>query len=527
MRLGWRQRVVVMTLLVIPSLGRRVRPLFVGSGSGRKRWVASGAKLPSAAELAVDLRTMKEHGEVAKSHLRARGSEMAEEVDRLGAMFDVMNEQKREKDEALRRRKSASAEVGKLMKAASEADEAAIAALKATATEAAEEAAACDREVERLEAEAAALLARTPNFLDVETPTGASEAENVVVKVWRPGDRLMGESFLWHDELAASLYDADAAARVSGARFAVLRGALARLERAVTNFFLDRAAEKGYAETSVPLVVSRTSLEGTGQLPKFEDDLFKLANHKVRGEDAFLIPTAEVPLTNLLAGELVDEGDLPLKLAAATPCFRAEAGSYGRDTRGLVRQHQFPKVELVKVVTRDTAHDEHLQTVRDAEELLEDLELPYRTVALCSGDLGFSARKCFDLEVWLPGQQAYREISSVSLCHDFQARRMGLRYRPRTRTQHNNQDDNQDDHDDDDAGPGSSAKNKKTKATKPKKEKPQFPFTINGSGLAVGRTLVALLENGQQPDGSIRLPKAIVPYMGGIDTIKPHGEKDH
>ena len=444
----------------------------------------AAAKLPSASELAVELRTMKEHSDVAKAHLGARGSEMVDDVDRLAGLWDQLVVKKRERDAALSKRKSTSVEIGKLMKTGTEEE---IAALKALVAEVGETAQALERDIEAAEAEAELLIAKMPNFLDDETPRGASENDNVVVKTWRPDSRKIGEEFQWHDDLAVG-YDPDAAARVSGARFSVLRGDLARLERGLTNFFLDKAIENGYEETSVPLIVSRRALEGTGQLPKFEDDLFRIANHQVRGEDAFLIPTAEVPLTNLMAGELMEEGDLPMKLAAATPCFRAEAGSYGRDTRGLIRQHQFLKVELVKITTPETATAEHLAMVRDAETLLELLELPYRTVALCSGDLGFSARRCFDLEVWLPGQQAYREISSISVCHDFQARRMGLRYRPKP-------------------------------DEKKKKQKPRNPFTINGSGLAVGRTLVAILENGQQPDGTIQLPAVLEPYMGGITSL--------
>jgi len=242
---------------------------------------------------------------------------------------------------------------------------------------------------------------------------------------------------------------------------------------------------------SVPALAARSALEGTGQLPKFEEDLFKIANHKIRGEDAFLIPTAEVPLTNLLAGETVEERDLPLAYAALTPCFRAEAGSYGRDVRGLIRQHQFPKVELVRIVAPKDAEKAHAATVADAEALLEALELPYRRLRLCAGDIGFSAATCVDLEVWLPGAQEYREISSISLMGDFQARRMNLRYRPKPE-------------------PGST-----------KKPKPAFPATMNGSGLAVGRALVAVLENYQNADGSLDVPAALRPYVGGAARFEP------
>lgn len=254
--------------------------------------------------------------------------------------------------------------------------------------------------------------------------------------------------------------DAEAAARISGSRFSVLVGPVARLERALTQYFLDFHAKRGYTEVSVPFIVSRSTLEGTGQLPKFEDDLFKV-NHNVGGEEAFMIPTAEVPVTNLLRDQLLNATDLPIRLVCSSPSFRAEAGSAGRDTRGLLRQHQFQKVEMVRICTPETSQAEHEALVGDAEALLESLELPYRRLLLCSGDTGFAARICYDLEVWLPGQQAYREISSCSNCYDFQSRRMALRYRPAPAAH----DDSKD------------AKHKKN----------VYPHTLNGSGLAVGR----------------------------------------
>lgn len=432
---------------------------------------------PSAAGVALELRTIKEHASLIKSHLEARHSspELVDSVDKLATLVDQRNSLSRERDAALNGRKRASSQVGKLIKTDPDQAE----ALKLEATQFGEQASAKERELEAVEAQCRVLFEQLPNLLDDDTPDGASEDDNQVVLEW--GEPLIGD-FKWHDELDAGL-DAEAASRLSGARFSVLKGPLARLERALTHFFLDLHAEH-YEELSVPFIVSRTALEGTGQLPKFEDDLFKVS-HDVRNEDAFLIPTAEVPLTNMKMGQLIDEADLPLNYVAATPCFRAEAGSYGRDTRGLFRQHQFTKVELVKIVTREQAYQAHADLVRDAEKCLQKLELPYRKVKLCAGDLGFSARLCFDLEVWLPGQQAYREISSCSLVDDFQSRRMGLRYRP------------------------------KVTADTPK-PKPQYPITMNGSGLAVGRTLVAVLENYQQPDGSIKVPDVLVPYMGGI-----------
>lgn len=269
---------------------------------------------------------------------------------------------------------------------------------------------------------------------------------------------------MWHDDIAKSLngLENEAAVRISGSRFSVLAGSVARLERALGQYFMDFHTNRGYSEVSVPYLVSRSCLEGTGQLPKFEDDLFRLsADATVAGEEAFLIPTGEVPLTNLFRGQILSEAQLPMSLVTLTPCFRAEAGSNGRDTRGLLRQHQFHKVELVKICSPETSNDEHEKLTFDVECVLQALRLPYRKMLLCGGDTGFSARKCYDLEVWMPGQQAFREVSSCSNCHDFQSRRMGLRYRE---TSHIHE------------------------ANDGKSKKPvRFPHTLNGSGLAVGR----------------------------------------
>ena len=294
------------------------------------------------------------------------------------------------------------------------------------------------------------------------------------------------------------------AVQMSGARFVALSGVVAQLERAIGMFFMDMHTQKaGYTEVAVPLVVSRSTLEGTSQLPKFEEDLFAITtqSHTCNGEDAFLIPTAEVPVTNLHRGAVLEEADLPLKYVAWTPCFRAEAGSYGRDTKGLIRTHQFYKVELVKICTPETSAAEHEALTADAEACLQALELPYRKVRLCAGDIGFAARHCYDLEVWLPGAAEYREISSCSNCGDFQARRMGLRYRPKAV----------------ETSDKSEGAGKKKKAKKPK---PVLCHTMNGSGLAVGRTLVAVLENYQRPDGSVVVPKVLQPYMGGKEVLE-------
>jgi seryl-tRNA synthetase len=279
---------------------------------------------------------------------------------------------------------------------------------------------------------------------------------------------------------ALGILDLERAAKIAGSRFAILNGAGARLERALVNFMLDvHTREHGYTETLPPFLVNRTALFGTNQLPKFEDDLFH-----IKDERGFaLIPTAEVPVTNYHAGETLDAKDLPKRYAAYTPCFRSEAGSYGKDTRGLIRQHQFEKVELVKVTLPEESEAEHEALTRDAERILQLLGLPYRTVILSTGDMGFGAKKTYDIEVWLPSQKTYREISSCSNCGDFQARRMNLRFKR--------------------AGGA----------------KPEFAHTLNGSGLAVGRTWIAVLENYQQQDGSILIPEVLQPFMGGLEEI--------
>ena len=303
---------------------------------------------------------------------------------------------------------------------------------------------------------------------------------------------------MWHDEIGMKLkgVDVEAASRISGARFSVLKGSVARLERALSQYFLDFHSSRGYEEVAVPFIVTRSTLQGTGQLPKFEEDLFKVS-HSVAGEDAFLIPTAEVPVTNLYRDQLLNATQLPIHYVSLSPSFRAEAGSYGRDTRGLLRQHQFLKVELVKICTPETSGQEHEAMLGDVESLLQSLELPYRVVMLCSGDIGFSAKLCYDIEVWLPGQQAYREISSISNCGDFQSRRMSMRYKPAAVSV---------------AGSGQDKKSKKVATV--------HPHTLNGSGVAVGRALVAILENFQQPDGSVWIPPPLRPYMGQKEFIQ-------
>ncbi|MBU6160575.1 MAG: serine--tRNA ligase [Myxococcales bacterium] len=322
-----------------------------------------------------------------------------------------------------------------------------------------------------IEQELESMLLTLPNIVSDETPVGTSEEDNRVVRV--VGTPRPIESPRDHVDLGESLgiLDFEAAGKVAGARFAFLKGAGARLERALINFMLDlHTREHGYEEMLPPLLVNANAMLGTGQLPKFEEDLFKAGNY-------YLIPTAEVPVTNYLRETILSSLDATIRYVAYTPCFRSEAGSAGRDTRGLIRQHQFNKVELVKFCRPENSQAEHEALVMDACRVLDLLELPYRVLELCSADIGFGAKRCFDIEVWVPSQQKYREISSCSNFGDFQARRAQIRYR-------------------DEAG------------------KAGFVHTLNGSGLAVGRTLVALLENGQQSDGSITLPAALVPYMG-------------
>lgn len=325
-----------------------------------------------------------------------------------------------------------------------------------------------------------------PNLPHESVPPGTSEADNTVVRRWgEPQDP--GFEPRDHVDLGVGVggMDFDAASRITGSRFVVLHRGLARLQRALIQFMLDvHTGEHGYAEVYVPYLVNSDSLRGTGQLPKFEEDLFRIA-----GESGyFLIPTAEVPVTNLARGEILDAERLPLRYVCHTPCFRSEAGSYGKDVRGLIRQHQFEKVELVQLVRPEESWDAHEVLTAHAEAILQRLDLPYRVVSLCAGDLGFSAAKTYDLEVWLPGQGRYREISSCSNFLDFQARRMKARWR------------------------------------NPESGRPELLHTLNGSGLAVGRTLVAVLENYQDADGSVRVPDALMPYMGGVSVLEPVGE---
>lgn len=324
------------------------------------------------------------------------------------------------------------------------------------------------------------LLSTLPNLLDQEIPEGLDEDSNLQIKEW---GTIPEFSFTAKDHVQIGeelgMLDFEKASKISGPRFAIYKGDLARLERALINFMLDQHIKNGYQEILPPFIVNEKSLFGTGQLPKFEDDLFKV---NMKDKNWYLVPTAEVPLTNLKREELFSKKELPLKYCAYTPCFRSEAGSYGKDTRGLIRLHQFNKVELVNIVDASESVKAHQDMIDRATSILELLQLPYRAMLLCGGETGFGARKCIDLEIWLPGQKKYREISSISNCWDFQARRASIRYR-------------------DNDG------------------KPQFAHTLNGSGLAVGRTVVAIMENFQQNDGTVKIPEILHSYMGGIEVL--------
>jgi len=340
---------------------------------------------------------------------------------------------------------------------------------------------AAEQELGQLQSELEAIMLGMPNIPHESTPDGKSEEDNVEIRSW-------GEPTCFdfdvkdHVDVGEAIgeLDFDTAAKLTGSRFAVMSGGIARMHRALIQFMLDlHSSEHGYTETYVPYMVNKDSLRGTGQLPKFEEDLFKLNGE----QEYYLIPTAEVPVTNIVRDEIIESDYMPRRFVCHTPCFRSEAGSYGRDTRGMIRQHQFEKVELVQVVKAGDSHQALEELTSHAETVLQKLGLPYRVMALCTGDIGFSSAKTYDLEVWLPAQNTYREISSCSNFEDFQARRLQARWR------------------------------------NPETGKPELVHTVNGSGLAVGRTLVAILENYQQADGSVKIPEALLPYMGGLTTI--------
>ena len=423
----------------------------------------------------LDIKWIRENPEALDAALQKRGAS-AVSSDVL-ALDEARRQHIAKVQEAQERRNAASKEIGKAMgeKDMATADrlKAEVAELKTFLTEA-------EEEERRLDKALNDVLSSLPNVPYESVPVGKDENDNVETR--RIGNiRNYGFEPKEHFELgeALGLMDFERATRMSGSRFTVLKGALARLERALGQFMLDlHTTEHGYSETMVPLMVRDDAVYGTGQLPKFSEDLFRTTDGR------WLIPTAEVPLTNLVNGEIVDGAELPMRVTALTPCFRSEAGSAGRDTRGMLRQHQFWKVEMVSVTDADSSEAELERMTGCAEEVLKRLGLPFRTVTLCTGDMGFGAQKTYDIEVWLPGQNTFREISSCSVCGDFQGRRMNARYRA--------------------AG---------EKATR-------FVHTLNGSGVAVGRALIAVMENYQEEDGSITIPEALVPYMGGMTRIE-------
>jgi seryl-tRNA synthetase len=437
----------------------------------------------------LDLTFVRSNLELVEEKLRARGADPAVLLGDFRALDASRREAITTAERLKARRNELSQQVGALKKSGQDA------------TAVMEETRALKDKLDDLDQTAAnlddrlrQLLAGIPNLTRDEVPIGLSENDNLTVKKW---GQIPNFPFTpkphWELGEALGILDLERATKLSGARFAVYMGAGARLERALISFMLDLHTTKhGYTEVLPPFMVNSKSLFGTGQLPKFAEDLFRCsdadADAVARGEfkdnDHWLIPTAEVPVTNLYRDEILDEARLPICLTAYTPCFRAEAGAAGKDTRGIIRQHQFQKVEMVKFTRPEDSDAEHERLTRDAEEILETLELPYRRVLLCTGDTGFSSAKTFDLEVWLPGQQLYREISSCSNFEAFQARRANIRYRP--------------------GGP---------------KGKLEFVHTLNGSGLAVGRTWLAIVENYQQADGSVLIPDALLPYMGGLTRI--------
>lgn len=421
-----------------------------------------------------DIRQIRENPQEFDAGLARRG------VEPVAAGLVALDEQRRavatRLQEAQNRRNEASKAIGKAM---GQGNTATAEALKAEVAQLKDTLPALEAEEKELTAKLQNALAGLPNIPVREVPDGEDETQNREVERWGT-PREFAFTPKEHADLGPALgLDFETGALLSGARFTFLKGQMARLHRVLAQFMLDKQTlANGYMECNVPLLVRDDAVFGTGQLPKFSEDLFRTTDGR------WLIPTAEVSLTNAVREQILEPSTLPLRMTALTPCFRSEAGAAGRDTRGFIRQHQFEKVELVAIAKPEESEDEHERMVRAAESVLKALELPYRKVLLCTGDMGATARKTYDLEVWLPGQQAYREISSISNCGDYQARRMNARYKPE----------------------GS--------------KKTEFVHTLNGSGLAVGRTLVAVLENYQQEDGSVRVPEVLKPWMGGIDRLE-------
>jgi seryl-tRNA synthetase len=422
----------------------------------------------------LDVKILRNDYNRVENALKARGKSLD-----LIADFPKLDEKRREllqeSEQLKNRRNVVSAEVAKLKKAKENADDR-IAEMRQVGDRIKE----LDDEVRELEAQIEQLTLSIPNIPSDSVPVGASEEDNVEVRRWsEPREFSFTPKAHWDIATNLGILDFEAGAKVTGSRFTFYKGLGARLERALINFMMDlHSNEHGYEEVLPPYIVNRDSLYGTGQLPKFEEDLFKL-----KDSDYYLIPTAEVPVTNYHRDEILDDADLPRYYVAYSSCFRSEAGAAGRDTRGLIRQHQFNKVELIKIVHPDSSYEELEKMTANAERVLQLLKLPYRVLSLCTGDMGFTAAKTYDLEVWLPESSMYREISSCSNVEDFQARRASIRFRPEP------------------------------------KAKPEFVHTLNGSGLAVGRTVAAILENYQQEDGSVEIPDVLRPYMGNLTHI--------
>ncbi|ALS25705.1 seryl-tRNA synthetase [Paenibacillus sp. 32O-W] len=423
-----------------------------------------------------DIKRLRNDFAKVEEALRHRGKS-AELVAEFPALDGKRRELLQETEQLKNRRNTVSQEVAKLKKAGGDAS-----SLIAEMRDVGDRIKALDDELRAVESAIEQLMLAIPNVPHESVPVGASEEDNVEIRrVGEPRTFDFEPKAHWDLAQALGLLDFERAAKVTGSRFVFYRGLGARLERALINFMMDlHSDEHGYEEFLPPYLVNRDSLIGTGQLPKFEEDLFKVAD-----SDYYLIPTAEVPVTNVLRDEILDAGDLPRYFVAYSACFRSEAGAAGRDTRGLIRQHQFNKVELVKIVAPEHSYDELETLTQNAEKVLQLLELPYRVLTLCTGDMGFASAKTYDLEVWLPSAGTYREISSCSNFEDFQARRANIRFR--------------------------------RDAT----SKPEFVHTLNGSGLAVGRTVAAIMENFQQADGSIVVPSVLRPYMGGLEIISP------
>lgn len=427
----------------------------------------------------LDLKLLQKSPELVVQALAARNSSIS--VDEFLALDQRRRSALGEVESLKSQRNAQSAEVARLKREGADSSQ-----LLAELGLLSDKIKALDVESEAIKAEVQDWLLGVPNIPDTSVPLGRDEKDNVEVRRWgQPKD--FGFRPQDHVEVGSRLggLDFERAGKLSGARFSLSRGWAARLERALLNYYLDvQTQEFGHTEIAPPYMVTRATMQGTGQLPKFEEDLFKIADG-----DHYLIPTAEVPLTNMHSGEVLAEADLPLLYTAATPCFRSEAGSYGKDTRGLIRLHQFNKVEMVHFAHPEKSWEQLEAMRRFAETLLERLEIPYRTIVLCTGDMGFSAAKTYDVEAWIPAQNNYREISSCSNCTDFQARRANIKFRP--------------------AGGG----------------KPEFVHTLNGSGLPTGRSMVAVLENYQREDGGLDIPKVLQPYMGGQSLIPAGNSK--